>query len=618
MTNSWSRMPIWAWLGVALALVSALISLKARIHVEERNKMVGIAVESTWLTQVAASSGTSLSYVITMAKANGLTAVTVSEDTIGKALSSGVAKLDSEAGRRFLSLPPSYLPRGEFLLKARFPDLPPANDFMGGKRWDVSSIPDELLRACSLGLPQDVVTAAKSEGLAVIGRYSNSPGATLSFLLALFLQAQVQGVDAYLPEGDQVFGFRGNIADAAFLMSKHGMSYMSPEFAKIAGDAKLRTLMKPNLIRLHAAQQAEVDKLSPAEYKERYCKAARERGQRMLLLRSLNLGPPGIHASLNKNISMIREGLAHEGLKVGNPRPLTEPPLSGNALLFLSIAMAVGTAMVGAYVAQQLLRSGKPLFAALFVLGLGVVMTLDPSFREYSALLAALIFPCAAVICLVAEDRWNAWLGYGVAFGLSAVGGLVVAGMLNGLSYYVQTEQFPGVKAAHFVPLLAMGIALTAWRTPLKEIFNRPATWGPLLLGAVAMVMVMFMLSRTGNDNPASVSGIELKLRSLLESVMYTRPRTKEFLLGYPALFIGLMMLNAGRKSIYPEQASKYLTIAAVLLVVSLIGLTSTVNTFCHLHTPVLLSAARTTLGAGLGLLFGAAIWFTVVRRRVV
>jgi len=51
--------------------------------------------------------------------------------------------------------------------------------------------------------------------------------------------------------------------------------------------------------------------------------------------------------------------------------------------------------------------------------------------------------------------------------------------------------------------------------------------------------------------------------------------------------------------------------------VVSLIGLTSTLNTFCHLHTPVLLSMARTTLGAGLGLLFGAVIWFGALRRRL-
>ena len=112
-----------------------------------------------------------------------------------------------------------------------------------------------------------------------------------------------------------------------------------------------------------------------------------------------------------------------------------------------------------------------------------------------------------------------------------------------------------------------------------------------MVLGAVGL-----MLIRTGNEAPGAVPDWELRLRALLESIMQVRPRTKEFLIGHPALVVGAWLLLTGR--------TRFLPLAMFL---ATIGQASMVNTFCHLHSPLLVSLQRTgwgiLLGVGLGLL---------------
>src|SRR5262249_39008283 len=84
------------------------------------------------------------------------------------------------------------------------------------------------------------------------------------------------------------------------------------------------------------------------------------------------------------------------------------------------------------------------------------------------------------------------------------------------------------------------------------------------------------------------------------------RPRTKEFLVGHPALIVALALwaLARGRAWIVP------------LLCVGAIGQESLVNSFCHLHTPIALTLARTWNSLWLGSLIGLAVLPLVVSPR--
>jgi hypothetical protein len=106
--------------------------------------------------------------------------------------------------------------------------------------------------------------------------------------------------------------------------------------------------------------------------------------------------------------------------------------------------------------------------------------------------------------------------------------------------------------------------------------------------------VVAFMILRSGNDSGVEVSGTELKLRALLDHVLGVRPRTKEILFGFPALLMGLTLLLQGR----PRTVWLWLTFGVI-------GLISTTNTCCHIHTPLTVSLLRIFNGIWVGLLVG-------------
>jgi hypothetical protein len=180
------------------------------------------------------------------------------------------------------------------------------------------------------------------------------------------------------------------------------------------------------------------------------------------------------------------------------------------------------------------------------------------------------------------------------------MGALHIVGLLAETPFLIKADQFAGVKLAHALPLLLVLVFYTAYTVGRwdfwREWLARPVLWGQALLALVILGAVGLMLIRTGNEAPGAVPDWELRMRALLESVMQVRPRTKEFLIGHPALVVGVWMLLTGRTRFLP-----------LVMFLATIGQASVVNTFCHLHSPLLVSLQRTgwgiLLGVGLGLL---------------
>ncbi len=148
-----------------------------------------------------------------------------------------------------------------------------------------------------------------------------------------------------------------------------------------------------------------------------------------------------------------------------------------------------------------------------------------------------------------------------------------------------------GVKAAHLLPVVALAILYVgqvAWKSDKwaaqKQRFwtsLRGAASDPVLIWQAvgmlaALVIVGLMVARSGNDSGVGVSSVELRFRSILDKVLYVRPRTKEIFIGYPALLAGIAFALRGRRQW-----------AAPLVVVGSVGLISALNTFCHIHTPI-------------------------------
>ena len=90
-----------------------------------------------------------------------------------------------------------------------------------------------------------------------------------------------------------------------------------------------------------------------------------------------------------------------------------------------------------------------------------------------------------------------------------------------------------------------------------------------------------------------SVSVLEQRGRNWLEATVFCRPRTKEFLIAWPALALACLCAVRGKR-----------LFAWLFGVLASVGCASVINTFCHIRAHVLVSLART----GLGLLFGVIL----------
>lgn len=148
----------------------------------------------------------------------------------------------------------------------------------------------------------------------------------------------------------------------------------------------------------------------------------------------------------------------------------------------------------------------------------------------------------------------------------------------------MHVDVFRGVKLLAFAPLavVAFMVAGTDWLNSYIKFWH-------MLVGVVVVSMMFFYIGRTGNGG--IVIPFEMELRQGLESLLGVRPRTTEFLIGYPLFIFGIYLVVKGR-----EWGRYFYVFGAIVL-------SSLVSTFTHLHTPILVSVERSVWGLVLGAL---------------
>ena len=343
-------------------------------------------------------------------------------------------------------------------------------------------------------------------------------------------------------------------------------------------------------------------------------RAALERSARLLVLRPLRseagtaLTEPEIYRDLLEDLS---QSLSKRGLTLGRDFSCPSYPRQNRALLagaalaaamlFLALVRLVlpvpkrlpawlpeavlGSAAVGGTLllpdlAQRLLPLGAAVLVGLFA-GLWLLRWTEPAPAQEKGLGAL-------------ERRFLVALGG--LLGITIGGGLLVAALMTSRRYLLGGAVFFGVKAAQLLPLAAVAAALFI-RLILRPgfRFHKRNVLHLLLCALLALAALGVALLRSG-DNAALVLPGEAAVRAWLEQTLYVRPRTKEFLVAFPALALFLLALR--RRAPLP---------ALLMGVLAELGAVSAINTFCHCFTPLRLSLIRTLLGGVLGLVLGAA-----------
>lgn len=484
-------------------------------------------------------------------------------------------------------------------------------------------------------LPQDPIAmqVLHDKGFNIVPRISDTMPYDEKLIESMLTRFEELGVTRILFDGDAVKGFKQDgeiksLTNFADQLNKHGIGIAAIEGLKAPqkGFNKLAYLTKYNVVRAHSIAEEESFN-NPAVLGSRMALAAKDRNIRMFYLNiavKKDVSNSAIVNSVDNMINVLQEpgrGLAQieeDGFTLGSAKPFTVVDSS-----WQHYAKAV--AVVGAVAFIALLLSYFMPFVMLPAFVLGVIgaaglYVLKPVLLEQAlALGVGISAPTIGMVLAIRRIEMSPQLtGLGKRLGLvsalflrtsliSLMAVPFIIALLNNITYSLLLEQYRGVSLLHYAPigLIALYVFLYRGESVFKEVkrwLSMPVTLLWVAGFGVVAIVGYYYLSRTGNAG--SVSSLELAFRAMLEDTFGVRPRTKEFLMAHPLFIVGAFI------------AFRY-RIGQFILIIATMGQLSMVDTFAHIHTPVLISLVRTVLGLGMGFIIGVIgvlIWHIVER----
>ncbi|ADQ13946.1 hypothetical protein Halsa_0473 [Halanaerobium hydrogeniformans] len=471
----------------------------------------------------------------------------------------------------------------------------------------------ESLLELNLAFNNQHLEAAREAGLEVVYRSGNKVNAAA----ALEKNLQLINPKLILFSGEEVSGFPAELVSTARVMQEQQISFafVEPFIVNQAGSRELAELNNYNLLRTHSMQQDEVEKASPQLIVDRYLRSIRERNVKVILHRPYLEGTNLFERNLNLLTSLTTD-LERAGYRISGAE--ASPYFTGSLyklLLALLGVTAAGILMLNYFSKFKYQKFLNIFFlisaaASLVLIQGGQIVLL----RQITALGAAIIFPTLAIMVFLLNDqpggeelsRTSALLQitkrFTAAVLTALLGGIFISTALNSSDFIFQVEKFRGVKLTFLMPLILISfyylfkLGESELKTELPRFLETAIKVKHLVLAAILALIAIVYIGRTGNFPLLPVPAWELTFRSLIERILYVRPRFKEFLIGHPLLVLALWLGRKKRNQLYFYP----------LLLLASVGVITTVNTFSHLHTPIMISLLRTFHSYWLGLIIGA------------
>jgi len=623
---------------LAIGAGAALVAAAARVRVESANRTVALILDHDQLRQLSAVGGLTTREVLTRLQKAGATHVAITEQTLRTALQAGeVASAPRARDEGALYPPPtaSFVGPSETIqrlhrslverLGRRAATFAPVSartyrlDLRSGDPADILDI--------GIGYPLAAVQEINQAGLAFVPRPFAESNQWQKATDAALTLAKERNARLVIFAGTAAPGYPTDIARVADEFGRQGLLFGYVEFGKQYGDMALASRLPQNLIRVHSINETEMLGMNVQRAVDRFTLAVRERSIRACYVRLFEPCGPDPVAAAEGYVGKLAARLQSHGFELGAPEPY--PDLGISAILrwlaMLGVIGALGLCLLDLLGWRPLSVIAIAVAAAVLAL-VGAFAALTPM-AKLCALLGALALPTLAVGRRLPSieapfPRWSA-LGRGLLLfaassGISLVAGLFIIGCLADARFMVKLDQFSGVKISHLVPMLAVLLLQIGWglggrggaegEPPLTTLLRgwRVAGqavvkyWHTALL-LVGVAGLGLLLLRSGNESGVGVSGLELQFRAVLDRVFGVRPRTKELLIGHPLLVLAFARAMAGKRGGL-----------WALLTLGTVGQVSMVNTFSHLHTPVLISVARTLHGLWLGALLGGVLYVVV------
>lgn len=245
------------------------------------------------------------------------------------------------------------------------------------------------------------------------------------------------------------------------------------------------------------------------------------------------------------------------------------------------------------------------IFLALSVCAFAVTLFLpEQLIRLYPTAYAVLAGCFSLTACAYLADKlkekiatpfWFTIIMLLATLGTLVLSGSVLLALLSGADYYLNNLIFRGVKLTLLAPIAYAAVMLWLFysrKTVKEQLLTLPRTAKEtianiriyhIILVALVGVAGALYLMRSGNSG---ISLWENQFRNFLSELSGARPRTKEFLIGWPCLALWMYYLKKDSglcKWVFGVGAS--LLFASVT------------NTFCHVFTDGCISLLRTVNG---------------------
>jgi hypothetical protein len=647
---------------LALGLIASLFVAVRRERREAGARNVEIVMDDSDFSDFADSYGYDQATLLSALRKAGLTSLAVSEE-LGTSLATGTAataysgstllaqaRIAPLSDPLFAALAQAHAIRADTVYLVaytaasarRYAQQLPLHFVPGALRVLRASLPvvwairttGDYFNGEGLGLPADRVALANRLGLLLVPRLQNDEDFTPAQIQALVDDAVAGGrarTAIFFGIRNEVLGYPDNAAAAAAALQSAHLNFgaietYDPKQIQL-GNAELARKMPERLVRVQTIAKAEADKLSPEEIIARYLLGVNERNIRVVYLR------PYLHAwngrSLaDTNVEIVRRiavGIREQNKRIASASPFAKFVVNAPTIALASLAVpaillllleALGVAGIRWLVAFVL--------ADLLLVAAGYVAHHDLLVRQVLALIAGLAFPAMGMLAVgwafrgdpdPAGRQDNAYVrgvsALVIAIAVTLGGALTIVGLLSTALTMTEIDQFLGVKYVLVVPALAaLALYLFTDRFGAKidprAAADTPVRVVQLLVGAVLVAGAGIVLIRSGNQSDIAPSTFELVLRSHLTTILQVRPRFKEFVVAWPALVLVPALLAEDRRRW-----------GWLFVLAGGMGLGDLIDTFSHLHTPLLVSLERVINGGVLGALIGLALAFAYRRLRV-
>ena len=192
---------------------------------------------------------------------------------------------------------------------------------------------------------------------------------------------------------------------------------------------------------------------------------------------------------------------------------------------------------------------------------------------------------------------------------ISLAGAVFVDSMLADVKYMLETDIFRGVKFAQILPFGIFAMMFIIYFMDKEDesvnsivnttvrFLNKEIKIYYVIIAVLIGLAAYIYISRTGHETNMQPSSIEMISRNFMEYMLIARPRTKEFLIAFPAIYAAVFAAS---------KKSELFT--GIFMLAGAMGTSSVINTFSHIRTPIYLSFARTVIALGFGIIIGCIL----------